>query len=141
MEWGLYMGELANCPSCDKLFVKSPTQEVCPACQKEEQKLFDTVYDFIKKKENRTATLDEVCESTEVDETKVIRWIRTGKLKLAQFPNLGYPCEKCKTVIRQGRMCDSCAKGLKNDLLELQKEEEREKKAKLQTYFSTQSRK
>ncbi|MFZ3590389.1 TIGR03826 family flagellar region protein [Bacillus sp. DJP31] len=131
------MGELANCPNCDKLFVQTPTQEVCPACYKEEMKLFDKVYDYIRKKENRTATLVEVCDETEVEETLVIRWIRNGKLKLAQFPNLGYPCEKCKTLIRQGRVCENCAKGIKSDLREAQKEEEREKKSKMGTYYSS----
>jgi flagellar operon protein (TIGR03826 family) len=130
------MGELANCPNCDKLFVATPMQDVCPACYKEELKLFDTVYEFIKKKENRTATLTEVCNASEVEETLVIKWIRNGKLKLAQFPNLGYPCEKCKTLIRKGLVCDRCAKGLQNDLNLIQEEEDRLKKEKTRTFFS-----
>ncbi|WP_456277624.1 TIGR03826 family flagellar region protein [Bacillus sp. AK128] len=129
------MGELANCPQCDKLFVSTPVQDVCPACYKEEQDLFNKVYDFIRKKENRTATLVEVSEATEVEETLVIKWIRMGKLKLAQFPNLGYPCEKCKTIIRQGRVCDSCAKGIQTDLKKLQDEEERLKREKSATFL------
>jgi flagellar operon protein (TIGR03826 family) len=131
------MGELANCPKCDKLFVETQVQDVCPACYKEEQKLFETVYEFIKKKENRTATLPEVCEATEVEEGLVIKWIRTGKLKLAAFPNLGYPCEKCKTLIRQGRVCESCAKGIQNDLKIAQEDEDRKKKEKQRTFFTS----
>lgn len=129
------MGELANCPNCDKLFVTTPVMDVCSACYKEEQKLFGTVYDFIRKKENRMATLTEVSEATEVEETLVIKWIRTGKLKLAQFPNLGYPCEKCKTLIRQGKVCESCAKGIQHDLKQLQEEEDRLKKDKTSTFL------
>ncbi|MBM7661596.1 flagellar operon protein (TIGR03826 family) [Bacillus mesophilus] len=129
------MGELANCPLCDKLFVATPMHDVCPACYKEEQKLFETVYEYIRKKENRMATLVEVSEATEVEETLVIKWIRTGKLKLAQFPNLGYPCEKCKTIIRQGRVCENCAKGIHADLKQLQNEEERVKREKTATFL------
>ncbi|WP_246942755.1 TIGR03826 family flagellar region protein [Bacillus pinisoli] len=129
------MGELANCPKCDKLFVATPAQDVCPTCYKEEQQLFETVYNYIRKKENRMATLPEVAEATDVEETLVIKWIRTGKLKLAQFPNLGYPCEKCKTLIRQGKICDQCAKGLQQDLKHLQEEEDRLKKEKTSTFL------
>lgn len=130
------MGELDNCAKCDKLFVRTPIQDVCPDCYKEEQKLFESVYDYIRKKENRTATLVEVSEATKVEETLIIKWIRMGKLKLAQFPNLGYPCEKCKTLIRQGRVCDSCARGIQADLRKLENEERLTKENRA-TYLST----
>lgn len=82
----------------------------------------------------------EVVEATEVEEELIIKFIKTGRLKLAQFPNLGYPCDKCGTIIREGKLCGSCAGDLKKDLQQFTSEEERRKEAaqkeKHGTYFA-----
>ena len=119
------MGELTNCPNCDQLFVKINFQDVCQACYKEEEKIFEMVYQYIRKKENRTATIAQVVEDTEVDEDLLIKFIRTGRLKLAQFPNLGYKCEKCSVIIREGKLCASCINQLRKQLSIFEQEEQR----------------
>ncbi|WP_077619702.1 TIGR03826 family flagellar region protein [Bacillus sinesaloumensis] len=132
------MGELMNCPNCGGLFVKTNLRDVCEKCYKEEQMAFETVYTFIRKRENRTATILEASQGTGVDEELIIKFIRTGKLKLAQFPNLGYPCQKCSTLIREGNLCDDCAKELRTELSTFEKEEERLKELRereKRTYF------
>ncbi|MCC3356937.1 TIGR03826 family flagellar region protein [Bacillus sp. REN16] len=121
------MAELMNCPNCGALFVKTNLRDVCEKCYKEEQAAFDTVYTFIRKKENRTATIFETAEGTGVEEELIIKFIRTGKLKLAQFPNLGYPCQKCHTIIREGVLCEDCTKDLRSELSAFEKDEERKK--------------
>ena len=88
------MAELMNCPNCGSLFVKTNLRDVCETCYKEEEQAFETVYKFIRKRENRTATIYEASEGTGVDEELIFKFIKTGRLELAQFPNLGYPCEK-----------------------------------------------
>ncbi|MBU8771525.1 TIGR03826 family flagellar region protein [Cytobacillus oceanisediminis] len=134
------MAELSNCPKCDAIFVKSQFRDVCQDCWKEEEKAYETVYLFIRKRENRTAKMMEVVEATEVEEELIIKFIKTGRLKLAQFPNLGYPCEKCGTSIREGKLCGSCAGDLRKDLQQFTAEEERRKEAvqreKHGTYFA-----
>ncbi|WP_026694343.1 TIGR03826 family flagellar region protein [Peribacillus kribbensis] len=117
------MAELMNCPACGSLFVKNSVRDVCEKCYKEEQKEFDKVYHYIRKRENRTATIDQVIENTGVEEELLLKFIRTGRLNLAQFPNLGYPCAKCGTLIREGKLCTSCNKDLKGQLESLAKEE------------------
>lgn len=121
------MAELANCPKCDAIFVKSAFRDVCDACFKEEEKLFEKVYNFIRKKENRTATMNQVVEGTEVDEVLIVKFIKSGRLKLAHFPNLGYSCEKCGTTIRDGKLCGSCVSSLKSELSTFEKEESRKR--------------
>ncbi|WP_153126680.1 TIGR03826 family flagellar region protein [Peribacillus tepidiphilus] len=138
------MGELTNCPKCDKLFVQTKFRDVCDTCFKEEEKIFEMVYKYIRKKENRTATMAQVVEDTGVDEELLIKFVKTGRLKLAQFPNLGYPCEKCGATIKEGKLCGSCAELLRSELSSFQKEEarkrellERERKA---TYYTKDER-
>ncbi len=133
------MGELLNCPNCGSLYVKTNLRDVCEKCYKEEEIAFETVYSFIRKKENRTATIFEASEGTGVEEELIIKFIRIGKLKLAQFPNLGYPCQKCRTIIREGILCDDCSKELRSELSTFEQEEERKKEIRereKRTYYA-----
>ncbi|WP_010676919.1 TIGR03826 family flagellar region protein [Bacillus timonensis] len=133
------MAELMNCPNCGGLFVKTNIRDVCENCYKEESKAFEMVYKFIRRRENRTATIFETSEGTGVDEELIIKFIRTGRLQLAQFPNLGYPCQKCRTIIREGNLCIDCTKELRTELSTFEKEQERMKELKERnksTYFA-----
>ncbi|GAA0472208.1 TIGR03826 family flagellar region protein [Alkalibacillus silvisoli] len=109
------MGELANCPNCGELFVKG-AQTVCQNCFKEEEAKFEIVYDFIKKKKNRTATMNEVSEATEVEKKLIQKWLRQKRIQPGSFPNLTYECERCDTQIYEGRLCLDCAETLQKDL-------------------------
>lgn len=133
------MAELMNCPNCGGLFVKTNLRDVCEKCYKQEQIAFETVYTFIRKKENRTATIVETSEGTGVDEELIIKFIKSGRLRLAQFPNLGYPCRKCRTIIREGNLCVDCTNELRNELSSFEKEQERIKELRereKRTYLS-----
>nr|WP_078430929.1 TIGR03826 family flagellar region protein [Alkalihalobacterium alkalinitrilicum] len=133
------MQNLENCPRCGKLFVKA-LRSVCNKCHKEVDQMFQTVYTFIRKKENRKAHIKEVVEGTGVSEDYIFRFIREGRLQLAQFPNLGYPCEACATIIREGRICTSCHTNIRtgidqhNKEKEIAKRNEKQEKSTRMTY-------
>lgn len=133
------MEELSNCPKCNAIFVKNQFKDICDACYKEEERLYETVYKFIRKRENRTATMQQVIDATGVEEELILKFIKTGRLKLTQFPNLGYPCTKCGKTIREGKLCESCTGQLRKDLNIHKAEEERKKeieeRSKRGTYF------
>jgi len=124
---GIFMGELANCPRCGKIFAKTKFCDVCQACFQKEEKLFEKVYQFIRKRENRTATIEQVIEATGVDENLIIKYIKSGRLRLAQFPNLGYKCDKCGSSIREGILCEKCSDDLRFQLKAYQEEEQRKR--------------
>ena len=133
------MPDVINCPSCGNLMVRNKFRDVCGNCWKEEEKQFDIVYKFIRIRENRAATIPQVVEGTSVDEDLLLKFIKTGRLKITQFPNLGYPCDKCGTIIRTGKLCDSCASKLREALEIHEKEEERKEELRMRekgTYFS-----
>lgn len=119
------MGDIRNCPTCNSIFVKTNLRDVCENCYKAEQKQFDKVYNFIRKSENRMATIDEIVTATEVVEELIMKWIRNGKLRVTGMPNLGYPCEKCGTLIQKGSICSDCSTGLKKDLYKVEEEKRR----------------
>lgn len=131
--------DLFNCPTCNSLFVKTKFRDVCDACYKEEEAKFDKVYEYIRKKSNRTASMMQVVEATGVEEELIIKFVKIGKLRIAQFPNLGIPCEKCGTIIRSGRLCESCSDSIRSGLETFEIEEKRrleiEDRDKKSTYF------
>ncbi|MDQ0218423.1 hypothetical protein ELQ35_03495 [Peribacillus cavernae] len=135
--------ELTNCPNCDALFAKTKFRDVCDACYKEEEKKFDTVYQYIRKRENRMAMISQVVEATGVDESLIIKFVKTGKLRTSQFPNLGVLCEQCGTLTREGRLCNSCSTSLRSELNLHEQEEARRReieiKEKRTTYFTHKS--
>ncbi|MBP3040166.1 hypothetical protein J9303_11780 [Bacillaceae bacterium Marseille-Q3522] len=130
------MEELANCPRCGAVFVKSQFRDLCPDCWREEEEAYETIYHFLRKRENRAATIQQVVKGTGVEESLILKFIRTGRLKITQFPNLGYPCDRCGRIIREGKICKKCAEELRRDLKVAEFEEERKAEIRRQTYLA-----
>ncbi|MEI2358329.1 TIGR03826 family flagellar region protein [Mesobacillus zeae] len=129
-----------NCPACGEIFVKNQFRDVCGNCWKEQEQAYDVVSKYMRKRENRAATILQVVEATGVDEELILRFVKTGRLQIAQFPNLGYPCDKCGSIIREGRICGSCAAKMREELDQFNKEEERKKQIQRNpTFFSKKS--
>ncbi|WP_188206715.1 TIGR03826 family flagellar region protein [Alkalibacillus aidingensis] len=134
------MGELANCPNCGELFVKG-SQDVCRKCFKEEEEKFDRVYNFIRKKKNRMATMNEVSEGTDVEKSLIQKWLRQKRIHAGSFPNLTYGCERCGEQIYEGKLCENCADQLKTDISQDERQKtiaelEQEKRDRQQVYFN-----
>lgn len=65
--------DLQNCPKCDSLYVKNKFRDVCEKCWKEEEAAYDTVAKFMRKRENRAATVLQVVEATGVPEDLILK--------------------------------------------------------------------
>ncbi|KUP04470.1 membrane protein [Bacillus coahuilensis p1.1.43] len=115
------MAELQNCPNCGKLYVHNIFRDVCENCFRAEEKLYDTVSTYLRKRENRTAHIDTVVEQTGVEKALLFKWVKKGRLNLRHFPNLGYPCERCSRVIKEGKVCDECQTSIKTELETIEK--------------------
>jgi flagellar operon protein (TIGR03826 family) len=109
------MGDLMNCPQCGKLYVKR-IRNTCDACYLEEEEQYDKVYRFIRKSENRNATIVEVSDATSVPENRIIYFIHQGRIRVKGFPNFTYPCDGCQKPINDGRLCQKCKDKLKSEL-------------------------
>jgi len=81
-----------------------------------EEKMYEEVYRFLRRRENRAATIERIVEATGVTETLLHQWVRKGRLQPALFPNLGYPCDNCGKLTNTGKLCVSCTADIKNDL-------------------------
>ncbi|REB08854.1 hypothetical protein DVB69_06965 [Sporosarcina sp. BI001-red] len=110
------MAELRHCPSCDDFFNYTGVREVCGKCGMNEEKVYEEVYRFLRKRENRAATIERIVEMTEATESMLHKWVRKGRLQPAMFPNLGYPCDNCGKLTAKGKLCDTCTADIKHDL-------------------------
>lgn len=110
------MGEVKTCPTCGELFNYTGMREVCLKCAQGEEEMYQIVYRFLRKRENRAATVDRIVEATGVEKDLLFRWVRKGRLQQAMFPNLGYPCDNCGHLTTTGKLCQKCQDELKQDL-------------------------
>lgn len=110
------MGEIKNCPSCGEFFNFTGVRDVCYKCAQKEEEQYQIVYRFLRKRENRAATVERIVEATGVDKELLYKWVKKNRLHPANFPNLGYPCDNCGRLTKKGKLCDRCTEELKSDL-------------------------
>lgn len=110
------MAEIRTCPSCGEFFNYTGLRDICHKCVKHEEDMYQNVYRFLRKRENRAATVERIVEATGVEEEVLYRWVRKGRLHPAVFPNLGYPCDNCGRITNKGKLCQQCTDDLKSDL-------------------------
>lgn len=108
--------ELRGCPTCGDFFNYTGVRDVCIKCSQDEEKMFQEVYRFLRRRENRAANIDRIVEVTGVTETLLHQWSRRGRLQPTMFPNLGYPCDKCGRITTTGKLCVRCTDELKTEL-------------------------
>lgn len=110
------MAEVRNCPKCGEFFNYTGIRDVCFKCAQDEEDMYQIVYRFLRKRENRAANIERIVEATGVEEDLLYRWVRKGRLQPALFPNLGYPCDNCGHITTTGKLCQKCQDELKQDL-------------------------
>ncbi|CAM3280479.1 TIGR03826 family flagellar region protein [Filibacter tadaridae] len=138
------MAELRDCPTCGGFFNYIGIRDVCGKCATNEEKMYEEVYRFLRRRENRAANIERIVEVTGVTESLLHKWVRKGRLQPALFPNLGYPCDNCGKLTKKGKLCDSCLGNLNNDLktFEAAKEfREAIEKSDRATYLANQTKK
>lgn len=108
------MSELANCPSCGKVFVKTPMKTICGPCSKSVEEQLLKCIEYLR--ENKGATIYEVNEATDVPVKQIIQFVREGKISKLHAPNLTFPCEICGEPIQEGNICESCRQKLLKDV-------------------------
>lgn len=102
--------ELKNCARCGQLFLYTGVRNICPDCVAEEEKEFELVKQYLW--DHPKASLTEVSEGTGVKEERILRYLREGRISLADGSGIKLKCEICGAEIEYGRICAKCAKSL-----------------------------
>ncbi|MBB6216408.1 flagellar operon protein (TIGR03826 family) [Anaerosolibacter carboniphilus] len=109
------MGDIRNCKQCGKLFQYNGITKICAKCAREDDELFKVVKEYVY--DHPGATITEVSEETNVDEDRILRYLRQGKLELTgEGGALVLDCERCGRGIKTGRFCDACAHEIETEL-------------------------
>lgn len=98
--------ELKNCKVCGDLFLHNNGDVICSKCLKKDEEEFGIVKSFLW--DNPKATLPQVVDNTGVSEKKIIRYIKEGRIMLADMSEVPNYCEMCGKLIAQGRICSEC---------------------------------
>lgn len=107
--------EVMNCRKCRKLFNYSGYgPRVCPECAKKDEEKFKKVKDYLY--ENPGAILPIISQETGVESELIIRYLREGRIEIADGSSIEIPCERCGKPIKSGRFCESCTKNLSDEL-------------------------
>jgi len=121
---------LDNCPRCGRLYLKN-IMEMCQVCVKELEHQYEICVKYLR--ENRGTNIQELSDATEISIKEITRFIREGRISIANAPNLMYPCEICGTLIRDGHMCENCRSRLRKDFTTAAKESASTKEVKKNT--------
>ncbi|MCL2002595.1 MAG: flagellar protein [Oscillospiraceae bacterium] len=102
-----------QCRRCRKLF-QFTGNPICPNCVREMDQKFSEVRDYIYA--NPAASMDAVCEATDVEPGDIKRWLAEGRLLLNKGAAIGLSCEKCGKTILSGTQCEECLAKLRSTL-------------------------
>ncbi|MCR5775500.1 MAG: hypothetical protein K6G42_10490 [Lachnospiraceae bacterium] len=103
--------DVRNCTECGTIFQYPGFGSVlCPVCRKKDEEEFTKVKAFLN--ENPGATLQVVCDATEVSTKKIIKWLKEERLVSKDASGLGLKCERCGASICYGRLCADCKRDI-----------------------------
>ncbi|MBD5531425.1 MAG: flagellar protein [Lachnospiraceae bacterium] len=103
-----------NCRKCGRIFNYVAGPHICPACREKQEEKFQEVKNFIR--DNKDATINVVSEECDVEIPQIQQWIREERLAFSDDSPIGVSCENCGAMIKTGRFCEKCKKGMANDL-------------------------
>lgn len=105
--------ELANCYRCGRLYAKA-FRDMCPNCLKEIEAEYTKCVEYLRKE--RKASMTELSEETGVSVSQITKFIREGRISVAEFSNMTYACETCGGPLREGNLCENCRRRLLGEL-------------------------
>src|SRR5690606_18448723 len=103
---------LANCTRCGKLFAALQPGP-CPACRDEEEAEFERIR--IHLRDHPDHGVAEVAAGTGIPESRILYFLRTGRLRL-QGAGTGLSCRLCGVTVESGEICPSCADRMRRRL-------------------------
>lgn len=109
------MPEVRNCRRCKKIFMFVTGPQLCDACKKLEEEEFERVRSFLK--EFPGATIQEVARETDVPTQQIYKYLKEGRLEVAENSPIALQCENCGVRVKSGRFCINCSKKLANEMM------------------------
>ncbi len=100
--------DLRNCSICGRVYAYQG-RNMCNKCLEKEDDDYAIVRRYVR--EHPGASVAEVAEATEIDEDKILQFLRDGRL-ITRGMSYTTMCERCGKTISSGKYCDSCLQQL-----------------------------
>lgn len=136
MSNGLVSSELkiAHCPECGNIYQKNMRQ-MCVACYTKVDDQIRLIEKTLMR--NRQLTNAELGLATAISQDQIYRWIRSGKIKLYDYPKLHDKCDSCAAPIRRGSICTTCSTRIQSEIAhELEQERLLKERIRANTYIA-----
>ncbi|WP_372663141.1 hypothetical protein [Cohnella sp.] len=104
---------VAHCPGCGNVFQKN-ARNLCSACSSVADEQMLSIERFLLR--NRLATTEQTAEAVSLPPQQIRSWIRQGRIRVYEYPNLTDQCDLCSSSIRSGHLCYSCSNKIKDDI-------------------------
>ena len=95
------MPDLVNCANCDQIMVANQFRDICEDCYEEEEKQFEIVYKYMRKRENRAATMKQVVEAIDVSENCYLNLSKVDEFKSNSFRTLATHVTNVERLFKQ----------------------------------------
>ncbi|MCD9024401.1 hypothetical protein [Cohnella silvisoli] len=126
--------KVAHCNSCGKIFQMN-MRGLCANCSAEEDTYIKALEKLLMR--NRQLNVKELAETADIPREKILSFIRRGKIKLFDYPNLADECDVCAGPIRRGTMCSKCSTRIQDEIAhELEQERLMKERIRASSYFS-----
>ncbi len=107
--------QLENCPSCGTLYLRDQI-DCCLDCYQKNEAAYKQVDAFLKNPEHRNASAEDVHRFTGVSMNRIAGFLRDGRILSADYPNLSYPCGRCKKPIKRQMLCQACYRAFSTEV-------------------------
>ncbi len=114
--------EVKTCKQCKRLFNYLAGPPICPGCKTKLEEKFMQVKEYVR--DNPLAGITEVAEANEVAANQIRRWIREERLSFSEQSGVGLDCESCGTIIKSGRLCETCKSKLLGNFTDMYRQDE-----------------
>lgn len=109
------MPDIKNCKRCRKIIMHTAGPQLCDACKKADEEEFIKVRKFVR--DFPGATVQEASTATEVSQNTIIKYLKEGRLEVAENSPLAILCETCGARVRSGRFCAKCTTSLAREMM------------------------
>lgn len=128
-----------HCPGCGKIY-QINLRQLCADCLAAEDALIVSIERELRR--DRKLTTEELAERVSERPEKLRSWIRKGRLKVYDYPNLTDECDLCGAPIRKGKLCQDCASRIRGEVAQVYEQERlmQERKRRENSYLNKRDR-
>ena len=96
---------IANCAKCGKVFMPDTYTPVCAECLAKDHKDLKLVNEYLR--DYPLAGIMEVANRTGVDPMQILRFVKSGSLRMTEAPE-AFKCRMCGKELKKGTLCQDC---------------------------------